>query len=374
MQNPHFISRPARRRPRADDTPDKRLSYTGRNTGNLLFIDALRRVIDHRDYAPEVGFNPDAVREKHDGLVIPAANWLNGASDWGGLADLIERSKLPCVMVGLGAQAPSPDRMPRVSAGTQRLLHVVAERSHSVAVRGTFSAEVVNQLGVNNVTVTGCPSLLWHVDRPAKIVQDALPERPRIAVNSSRENPLEALGKNDLRNRISCLISEQAIQDGFDYVVQTEVPDLDFAMALEQGRTASPDTLAYLRAAFGADMAELSRYFRNHVQAYFDPQAWISAMERTDAVIGTRLHGVIAGLLAGTPSVLVTHDTRTVEMAEQASIPSVPADTILSNGRLDAARLIEEADFSAFRKRMQDYYTRFRTFFEQNNVSTALVG
>jgi len=372
MQNPHFISRPPSRTPRPDDTADQRLSHTGRNTGNLLFIDALRRIVRHDHYAPKVGFKPAEIRERHDGLIIPAANWLNNTSDWGDLAALIEHSKLPCVMVGLGAQAPSTDRMPPVTDGTRRLLHVVAERSHSISVRGAFSAEVVNALGVKNVTVTGCPSLLWHVDRPPHVVSHSLPSRPKIAVNSSRESHEAALEKDDVRNRISCLISREAIKSGFDYVIQTEAPDLEMAMALEQGRSPQPGTMPYLTSAFDADERMVSGFFRDHVQAHFDPATWIESMTDTDAIIGTRLHGVIAGLLAGKPSVLITHDTRTVEMAQQARIPSVPAETVLAAGQLDAAQLVTNADFSTFGDRMHGYYSEFRAFFSNNDVATGL--
>lgn len=372
MENPHFISRPARRRPRADDTPDRRLSFTGRNTGNLLFIDALRRIVTHQDYAPEVGFRPESIRERHDGLVIPAANWLNGSSDWGGLADLIERSQLPCVMVGLGAQAPSEDQPPHVSAGTRRLLKVVAERSHSISVRGTYSAEMVERLGVKNVTVTGCPSLLWHVNRLPRVTPLNASGVEKVTINASRESDLAALEKDDLRNHVSCLLSREAYKKGYDFVIQTEAPDLDMAMSMEQGRAPTSETVAYLQKAFAAAPSDLPEFFRGHVRAFFDPAEWIASMQRTDAVIGTRLHGVIAGLLASRPSVLITHDTRTREMADHAAIPQIPAKTILKEGEIVPRRLVERANFTAFHQRMQSYRRTFQAFFAANAVQVAL--
>ncbi|MEQ9478866.1 MAG: polysaccharide pyruvyl transferase family protein [Algiphilus sp.] len=338
----------------------------------MLFIDALRRVVTHRDYAPEVGFCPEAVREKHDGLVIPAANWLNGSSDWGGLADLIERSKLPCVLVGLGAQAPSEERVPRVSEGTRRLLHVAAERSHSVSVRGTYSAEMVERLGVKNVTVTGCPSLLWHVDRTPQVAPSGTGAVEKVTINASRENDLAALSRDDLRNKVSCLLSREALKHGYDFVIQTEAPDLEMVMSMEQCRAPTPATVDYLKEAFSADATALTAFFRNRVRAYFDPAEWIASMRGTDAVIGTRLHGVIAGLLAGTPSVLITHDTRTREMADHAAIPQVSANSVLEKGGISPRRLIEKADFKAFHERMQSYRRNFQAFFTANEVHVAL--
>ncbi|WP_420427118.1 polysaccharide pyruvyl transferase family protein [Algiphilus sp.] len=338
----------------------------------MLFIDALRRIVTHQDYAPEVGFCPESIRERHDGLVIPAANWLNGSSDWGGLAELIERSQLPCVMVGLGAQAPSEDRPPHVSAGTRRLLQVVAERSHSISVRGTYSAEMVERLGVKNVTVTGCPSLLWHANRMPQVKPTDTGGIKRVTINASRENNINALEKDDLRNQVSCLLSRQAFEKGFDFVIQTESPDLDMAMSMEQGRAPAAQTVAYLKKAFAAAPSALPAFFREHVRAFFDPAEWIASMQRTDAVIGTRLHGVIAGLLAGTPSVLITHDTRTREMANHAAIPQIPAKTVLKEGEIAPRRLVESANFTAFNQRMQSYRRTFQAFFAANAVQIAL--
>lgn len=141
------------------------LLQAGLNTGNFLFIHALRRAIGRQDGVPgqQFKFDPQQIGETHDGILIPAANWLNGHADFGELAAGIEASGLPCVIVGLGAQSRSRKNYPRLPEGTQRLLHVIAERSHSISVRGEYSADMLASYGVKNVTVTGCPSLLGPV-------------------------------------------------------------------------------------------------------------------------------------------------------------------------------------------------------------------
>ncbi|MGB5762637.1 MAG: hypothetical protein WBM58_08830, partial [Sedimenticolaceae bacterium] len=84
--------------------------------------------------------------------------------------------------------------------------------------------------------------------------------------------------------------------------------------------------------------------------------------------LGTRLHGVIASLLAGTPAVLISHDSRTEEMAAFAGIPSVRGRDLLESQSINIQSIIESADFEQFNTRQQQYFANFRDFFEANNV------
>jgi polysaccharide pyruvyl transferase WcaK-like protein len=51
-------------------------------------------------------------------------------------------------------------------------------------------------------------------------------------------------------------------------------------------------------------------------------------MRETDFVFGSRIHGSIAAVLSGTPSYLLAHDARTLELARYFDLPHRPmADT-----------------------------------------------
>jgi len=192
MQNPYFAAKPSSAR-NANGIRDG-LSATGMNTGNLLFISALRRVVQHQTKSDIGRFVPEEVRERHDGVIVPAANWLSASSDFGGLASLIEKADLPTTIVGLGAQSFN-GQPPILSEGTLRLVKVIAERSKNLSVRGPFTAEVLAHYGINNVVVTGCPSLLWHVDRPASATK--LPKkRLFVSLNGTRSDTDAKLFKN----------------------------------------------------------------------------------------------------------------------------------------------------------------------------------
>lgn len=373
MKNPHFISRPDRSCDTGTEPTKELLDSTGGNTGNLLFISTLRRVVSHQTYSCSVGFRPKQVAEAHDGLVIPAANWLNQTSDWGRLSELIEASRLPCVMVGLGAQAPSTDSYPKITKGTERLLRVVSERCRSISVRGEYSAEVLDRYGISNVAVTGCPSLLYEPPRHFAKKRPPAEGITKISVSSSRGKNLATLGPRTVRGQLGLILSRQARAEDYDYVAQTELFDIQIARSAPCDEDSRPEALTYLMRVYGsADERAVVSYVRRKVKTFFNVPDWLSYLGARDLFVSTRLHGVIASLLAGTPAALIVHDTRTAEMARWASIPSIPAQDVLDAGGIDPAAISEGLDLGAFNARMPSYRESFKAFFKENAVSTTI--
>lgn len=371
MKNPHFINFRTWTDYSAGDSAELILSKTGRNTGNLMFVDAVHRVVRHDKLSTGMRFDRKLIRAEHDGLVIPAANWLSSHSDWSNLAKLVEASKLPCVMVGLGAQSHSKASIPKLSEGTLRLLKVVSERSHSISVRGTFSAEVLSHYGIHNATVTGCPSLLWHVDRPARV--DSHKEAvTRVSICATREDTRASLADKSARNQASLYLTRMARQMEYDFVAQTELHDINVARGIFHDAAAERESLDYVKQAYAdQDDASIRAYLAAHLKVYCRVSEWLDYLRGRQFMMGTRLHGVIAGLLAGIPAVLIVHDARTLEMSENLAIPAISAQKVVAE-RMDAQAIYETADLAAFNIRMVEYFQRFRTFFAANSVDVNL--
>ena len=79
------------------------------------------------------------------------------------------------------------------------------------------------------------------------------------------------------------------------------------------------------------------------MRLFLDPWPWIEHLRSFDAAFGSRIHGSIAAVLAGTPVVVLPHDSRTLELARYFELPhrlvrDVPPD-------VDPATLVQEADF-----------------------------
>lgn len=372
MRNPFFVSRPFQTSITGTETAFERFTRTGSNTGNLLFIHTLKRAIRHDRYMAAVGFNPHQVRTEHDGLVIPAANWLSNHTDWGGLGDKIAATQLPCIMVGLGAQSLSTDRYPKLKPGTERLVRIVAERCKTISVRGEYSAEVLAHYGITNVRITGCPSLLWNVDH---VVSLHKPDRRLTAVSvcGTRGDQPSDLDSQRERDQLSLLVCREAARQGFDYIAQTEVPDMRIACGDLDDPDEREHAIRFLKRAYAISRTDaVTSYVTAHVKTFFFIPDWLRYLRTRDFVVGTRLHGVIASLIAGTPALLLTHDTRTTEAAAFMGLPSIDGREVLQCGRLDIDALYARADIDAFNRRMPAYYANFRTFFEENSVAHCL--
>ena len=54
---------------------------------------------------------------------------------------------------------------------------------------------------------------------------------------------------------------------------------------------------------------------------------WINDLQAYDLSVGTRVHGYIAAVLAGIPSVMLCHDSRTRELAQWFDLPRLDKTT-----------------------------------------------
>ncbi len=341
----------------------KRLEIAiGRNTGNLLFTRAVERQVAGDLLNVGTSFDPDRARSELDAILIPAANWVNEREDWGFLADGLNRADLPVVVFGLGAQAGLDKAIPAIPDGTLKFLRSISERSETLSVRGAFTAEVLASYGIQNVRITGCPSLYWHLRRDFAVVKGQRPEQ--TAISSTRFGlPADAGSEADVQRRLYRL----GFEEDLPILYQSEVPELYMALF---GRGApGPPLGGRLAAYYGAsDPGPVQDYIARRGLAFLDVDEWLRSMERLDFVVGTRLHATIAALLAGTPAVLLSHDSRTAEMVEFARLPTVRS---LGPERLDRRALevlFAGADVDGFNRAYRTNYETFKSFLAENHV------
>lgn len=368
-KNPFFIGTPSGIPDISSATAHQNMMKLGLNTGNLLFATAAQTVLAPQGDKPVVFGQPEklAETEGHDCIVVTAANWLQPRTDLGKIAKAIEESELPAFVIGLGAQSRSENSIPELSEGTRRFIDVVSERSTLLSVRGEFTAETLAHYGITNVEVTGCPSLLLLDPLPPRLVKrTGAPER--ITICGSRGLLSEAtLTSKSPTHRLSRLFARRLTEDNVEFVAQAELPEIYFLLegiGLEQ--EIRPEWIDFVERYYGLPIAELNPILQKKMKVFFDLLGWKAYLRGRDFVLGTRLHGVIAGLLSGTPSVLITHDTRTREMARNMMIPSVEAAQI--GEALDYAAIYAAADFEQFNRRVPIYYEKFRAFFEANGL------
>ncbi|MBK8536751.1 MAG: polysaccharide pyruvyl transferase family protein, partial [Candidatus Competibacteraceae bacterium] len=101
----------------------------------------------------------EEANERCDHVVIPAANFLWKNFDFGYMADFLEKTNLPIIIIGVGAQTNDRTMASPIHPNTLRLMRLISDRSASIGVRGYYTAEVLAANGIHNVRVIGCPSI-----------------------------------------------------------------------------------------------------------------------------------------------------------------------------------------------------------------------
>ncbi|MGW5876716.1 polysaccharide pyruvyl transferase family protein [Nocardiopsis terrae] len=334
----------------------------GANLGNLVFSDSAFKMLDVSGAEiTTMGFrtripSPEEINEKYDYCVLPFANAFRPAfqrqlEQW---TDVIEKLTVPVMVLGIGAQSTLDydlEPMRSLDASVKRFASAVLDRAPSIGVRGEFTQKYLNHLGFKDVEVIGCPSMFRYgrslsVDKGTHgLSTDA---RIGMSVTGGVQGDLGQIVMDNYRR-----------YPNLRYIAQ-DIPDLE---KLYWGDTSK----AAGKSAAMPDHRSHPLFEENRVRLHLDPITWIREMGTYDFVFGTRIHGNIVSLLGGTPSVVLCHDSRTLELSEYFDIPhrrmTEPAE------EFDAAKLYEQADYTALVKGHDERFDRMTGFIEKHGLA-----
>lgn len=357
-----FVGAPYEVSARETRTMAECFEATGRNTGNLLIGNGLFQQLKCDSVQPyRYAMTPQFVEENFDQVVIAAANFLFPGFDFTPVSSFLDKIRLPVFMVGLGAQLPSSaEALANIPEGTWRLVRIASERSHSIGVRGYFTAEQLVKNGIGNVQVTGCPSFYTTLKPAARIRRPS--QIARVTVNGSR-NVVGHSSDKEAATRAEVGLFRLAMERGAPYVLQNEQPEMQLACG-ESAASHQP-ALASLSRFFGASADSIADYYARFGKVFFSTEEWFSWIADYDFSCGTRFHGNVAALLNGVPAVVLTHDSRTKELCEFAAIPHVPVSGI---DRLSFEDLYAAANFDLFESRYNTLYREYVAFLDSNRI------
>lgn len=341
-------------------------SYAG-NAGNLLFTNAVYRLLNTA--ASDVVSDSltterkgvtrshiDRINNEFDHFVLPLANSLRPSFKDGlaRLTTVIEKLKIPVTVVGVGAQLPRSGDWTAISddvhSGVKRFASAVLDRSASIGVRGEITSNYLRWLGFNDdqIDVIGCPSMFDNGRAPeVSKATNTLDISSRLAINVDHRVPNS--------HRALSLNYEQYDDVIFVSQNQAEAGLLMWGNEIKDYPKALPGDIHH------------PIYAEGRIRFFQDPAPWIEFMKSRDFVFGTRLHGTIAGLLAGTPSILLTHDSRTQELADYHQLPHLPIAQNLDF--LRAEDLYERTDLAPLNEARSQNFDRYISFIEKNRLS-----
>jgi len=333
----------------------------GNNSGNLLFsqsvfkslsvpgteIDVTRFITD-----PSLA---DEINEKYDLLALPFANAFRISFEkrLKAYTALIKKLKIPCVVIGIGAQTDlsfSQLRGSPIDETVKNFAAAVLDRSSSIGVRGEFTRKYLNKLGFQAVDTIGCPSMYLNGEK--LIVEKKfshLDAESYVAVNiTNNQNP--AVG--------SFFYRVLNAHPKTTYIAQ----DIQDAKLLLWGK---PRKEAGTGDFIPSDL--YSPFISNGTARLFtDVPTWKSYMKDMDFSVGTRIHGNVFSILAGTPGFVIAHDSRTLELSQYYDIPHIRGDQVTEN--ISANDLYQMADYGPMMKGHSARFAKYKSFLERNGL------
>ncbi|GAA2110267.1 polysaccharide pyruvyl transferase family protein [Microlunatus panaciterrae] len=337
----------------------------GQNTGNLVFSQAVYRLLSTTDNTLSTGgigsgTVAEELSEKYDHVVVPLANAFRPkyVERLDTMSAIFEKLTIPVTVLGVGAQASLEGEQRNadlLEPAVRRFVRAVLRRSGSIGVRGEFTQQYLKSLGFgdSDVEVIGCPSMFMYGPdlKISKKVESLGPDSP-IALNISPY--VKEMGPISLRHaeRYPNLVYMAQNLSSLELLLEGHYP---MGKKSPMRTSGVPVTLEH----------PLIR--QDRVRFFLDPSTWFEHLAQYDFSFGTRIHGNIAALLAGTPALLLAHDSRTLELAEYHHIPhrlisDLPRD-------VDAADLYAAADWEPLNEAHHDNWVRFSGFLARHQLT-----
>ncbi len=341
------------------------------NTGNLVFTHSISRALMledvNIDYMKTDHFlseeEAEKINSRYDCFIIPLANALRPdfVHELRYLTDMVSRLDMPCIVIGIGFQGKIDSTMNQSypwDDASRRFISAVLEKSSVVGLRGEMTAKYLEHLGFereHDFTVIGCPSMyLYGEDLPHPKPLDLSPGS-RINLNCKVVLPQKI---HDYMHGICEMIPDHYYIPQNTYELKTVYSGIPLKYTKK---------LSSIPEHYPMDMTH-RLYKENRICGFVSAESWMKFLAKGDMNFGTRIHGNIAGILAGVPVFVVAPDSRVLELSEYHNIPHT---TI---GELDTDRnifeLIQDIDYDQIQTGHKERFRHYLKFMNDNGLDT----
>lgn len=313
----------------------------------------------------------DRLNAEFDYVFLRGSNYVHAQMNWSRTAEVLRRLKLPVIAFGIGAQAPVSGKL-ELSEDTKTVLKLISDSTASLGVRGTYSAEVLNELGIRNVRIIGCPTAFRNNRPDLAIHLPALDAVKQVGVTLRRE--VSKLYAKDIKRYLTFhrdLVKAMAERFEVTLMSQGEVEEKKLALG-------TPEQKDEAFAALRQNEWAMSWYLDERMDGLYRDRMFYSdvvaeyehLVRKLDLVLGYRLHGNLMALANGTPSIYFTYDSRTVEFAETFQIPSVD---VFDGKEFRLEEYWDQARFDRFNAAYVRTYGAMSAFLSENKVDHKMV-
>ena len=339
------------------------------NSGNMLFPYSIMRMLmcegtEFTAISVDRYFSSTQIAEwnaQHDCFIIPLANAFRDTflTQLKLLTALVKKLSIPCIVIGAGIQV-STDGMKETSQEFDRtvsaFVRAVLKKSSLLGIRGEFTAQYLKRLGFTeekDFTIIGCPSMYLHGPfLPSRKVKE-LDEQSPVSINCKIKIPA----------KLHTFIFSSAKR----FIHYTYVPQgIDDLRLLYAGISINREKFPKINKGYPWQLH--SRICAcGHETGFTDVRSWLAFLEGVDFSFGTRIHGNIAAILAGTPAFIFAPDGRILELARYHQIPHMAVGDL--SDETDIFRVFEQADFSSVQRGHAHRFAHYEKFLEQNGLT-----
>ena len=269
---------------------------------------------------------------------------------WNKLQSVVEKVDLPVLVASLGANVlpgEATDLGSRMPPEMVSCLRTLADRCTTLGVRGEFTADVLESIGIANVRVVGCPAYF-----------EAGPGR-RLGPPAWRE------GRGVVATGI---VADPAATSDLFFVLQGEPPFTSLLIGTtppqldEVGPLFSPEMLPYVTTV-------LSAVANGRMAIFSDIPKWKETIAAAaNMVVGTRVHGAFIGINSGVPAIITNADARARELCSLYGIP-IRGGMILPE--LPWRELLESIDFGEIDRRYDGLFENYLLWLRENTIPVA---
>lgn len=357
---------------------DVLLNKVGLNTGNLLFQYAVCNAINEDIVVigenEDIGWDIQEIKDKCRILVIPSANFIRENFDFSGFVNFLESTGLPLVFIGLGAQAKDYSQTEfEFHSSIHKLFSLLKDRCVLTGVRGEFTQKLLNNYGVTNTVITGCPTNFLNPDPnlPEKLERKWNQQIVSFIATGDEPWPKD-LSKRDAERQMISWIQER---NGI-YVQQSVAPLIKY-MRRNNSYQAEEVPVHHeesLRKALMPDATnlEFNAFVATKMRVYYSVEQWLEDAARFDFSIGLRLHGNMVAWQSGTPAIWIYHDSRTRELAETMCLPHISHHQYLDIGSLEELRSRIDFSFEKYKVNREMLRKNLINVYSNNDIKSSL--
>lgn len=340
----------------------------GENTGNMLFPYSIMRILMRPDtQITTIQTNQiysdkqiSEWNETYDYFIIPLANAFRRSFiiQLGYITALIKKLKMPCIVIGVGVQSGvngANTGLRELDRAVTAFLKQTLRKSAVVGVRGEFTANYLKQLGFQeekDFTVIGCPSMYLH--------------GPNLPLKTPKELTQQSPVSVNCKIRIPADLNRFVWESAHRFTNYTYIPQgIDDLLLLYAGVSIDREKFPKIRKGYPWQLHS-KICASGHELGFTDARSWLTFLEGMDFSFGTRIHGNIAAVLAGTPAFIFAPDGRILELARYHNIQHMLASDIREN--TDIFKVYEQADFSSVLRGHADRFAHYAAFLQQNGL------